>query len=64
VNDGSVWWMPAWSPDGKNIICSVFSSSDTLASAIGMNIRSPSFRAGMNSDPSRVASTHAPAKID
>jgi len=40
----------------------VFSSRDMLGSAIGMNMRSPSFRAGMNSLPIRVARTTAPAK--
>ena len=38
VNDGSVWWMPAWSPDGKNIICSVFSSSDTMVHFVDVSV--------------------------
>ena len=40
----------------------VFSSSEMLGSAIGMNIRSPSFSGGMNSLPMPRATTSAPAK--
>ena len=40
----------------------VFSSSETLGSAIGMNIRSPSFNGGMNSRPMPRATRSAPAK--
>ena len=39
----------------------VFSSSEMLGSAIGMNIRSPSFSGGMNSLPMRLPATSAPA---
>ena len=42
----------------------VFSSSEMLGSAIGMNIRSPSLRGGMNSLPIPRASTSAPTKQD
>ena len=40
----------------------VFSSSEMLGSAIGMNIRSPSLSGGMNSLPMPRASTSAPTK--
>ena len=39
----------------------VFSSSEMLGSAIGMNIRSPSFSGGMNSLPIPRATKSAPA---
>ena len=38
----------------------VFSSSEMLGSAIGMNIRSPSFSGGMNSLPMPRATSNAP----
>jgi hypothetical protein len=40
---------------------SVFSSSEMLGSAIGMNSRSPSFSCGMNSLPIPRARNNAPA---
>ena len=41
---------------------SVFSSSEMLGSAMGMNIRSPSFNVGMNSLPMPRARNNAPTK--